>query len=183
MRKTISNLPTKHSCGFDGISAKLLKVIEPVILKSLTLLINQVLYSGIFPDKLKIAKVIPIFKKDDPSLFENYRPISLLPTIPKVLEKQIFIQLYSYFNENNFLNDNQYGFRAKYSTEYATIELIDRIVNKMDNKLMIYQVMYFLTYQRHLTVSTITFYKTKLISILWSQWISLAFVQKQKTIY
>ena len=90
MRKTINNLPTKNSCGFDGISTKLLKVIEPVILKSLTLLINQVLYSGVFPDKLKIAKVIPIFKKDDPSLFENYRPISLLPTISKVLEKTNF---------------------------------------------------------------------------------------------
>ena len=107
-------------------------VFQHVILKSLTLLINQVLYSGVFPDKLKIAKVIPIFKKDDPSLFENYRPISLLPTISKVLEKQIFIQLYSHFNEKKFLNDNQYGFRAKYSTEYAAIELIDRIVTKMD---------------------------------------------------
>ena len=132
VRKTINNLPTKNSCGFDGISTKLLKVIEPVILKSLTLLINQVLYSGVFPDKLKIAKVIPIFKKDDPSLFENYRPISLLPAISKVLEKLIFIQLYSYFNEKKFLNDNQYGFRAKYSTEYAAIELVDRIVTKMD---------------------------------------------------
>ena len=123
MRKTINNLPTKNSCGFDGISTKLLKVIEPVILKSLTLLINQVLYSGVFPDKLKIAKVIPIFKKDDPSLFENYRPISLLPTISNVLEKLFFMQIYSYFNEKKFLNDNQYRFRAKYSTEYAAIEL------------------------------------------------------------
>ena len=75
----------KNSCGFDGVSTKLLKVIEPVIFKSLTLLINQVLYSGVFPDKVKIAKVIHIFKKADPSLFENYRPISLLPTMSKVL--------------------------------------------------------------------------------------------------
>ena len=60
------------------------------------------------------------------------RPISLLPTISKVLEKQFFIQLYSYFNEKKFLNDNQYVFRAKYLTEYAAIELIDRIVTKMD---------------------------------------------------
>jgi hypothetical protein len=95
VRKTINNLPTKNSCGFDGVSTKLLKVIEPVILKSLTLLINQVLYSGVFPDKLKIAKVIPIFKKDDPSLFENYRPISLLPTTSKVLENKL---LYNYIH-------------------------------------------------------------------------------------
>ena len=83
VRKTMNNLPTKNSCGYDGISTKLLKVIEPVIFKPLTLLINQVLYSGVFPDKLNIAKGIPTFKKDDPSLFENYRPISLLPTISK----------------------------------------------------------------------------------------------------
>ena len=75
LRKTINNLPTKNSCGFDGISKKLLKVIEPVILKSLTLLINQVLYSGIFPEKLKtlflyLRKMVhPYLKTIDQSLF------------------------------------------------------------------------------------------------------------------
>ena len=81
-----------------------------------------------------LTKVIPIFKKDDPSLFENYIPISLLPTISKELGKHIFIQLYSYFNEKNFLNNNQYGFRAKYSIKCAAIGLIDRIVTKMDKQ-------------------------------------------------
>ncbi|KAI0212247.1 hypothetical protein LSAT2_002846, partial [Lamellibrachia satsuma] len=84
------------SSGFDGISSKLLKIIEPAIIKSLTLVINQVINTGIFPDKLKIAKVIPIFKNDDPTLFKNYRPISLLPTISKVLEKIIHNQLSAY---------------------------------------------------------------------------------------
>ena len=99
VKKTINNLPTKNSCGYDDISSKLLKVIAPVIIKPLTLLINQVLNTGIFPDKLKIAKLIPIYKKGDPQLFENYRPISLLPTISKVLEKIIHKQLSSYFEE------------------------------------------------------------------------------------
>ena len=72
VKKTINNLPTKNICGYDDISSKLLKVIAPVISKPLTLLINQVLNTGIFPDKLKIAKVIPIYKKGDPQLFENY---------------------------------------------------------------------------------------------------------------
>ena len=89
VRKTINDLPTKNSSGFDGISSKLLKIIEPAIIKSLTLVINQVINTGIFPDKLKIAKVIPIFKNDDPTLLKKYRPISLLPTISKVLEKII----------------------------------------------------------------------------------------------
>ena len=92
INKIIYHLPPKSSSGCDGISSKLLKVIAPIIIKPLTLLINQVLNTGTFPDKLKIAKVVPIFKKGDPSLFENYRPISLLPAISKVLEKIIAIQ-------------------------------------------------------------------------------------------
>ena len=63
VRKTIQNLPSKNSCGLDGISSKLSKIIEPAIIKPFTLLINQVLNTGIFPDVLQIAKVIPLFKK------------------------------------------------------------------------------------------------------------------------
>ena len=92
------------------------------------------LNTGIFPDELKIAKVIPLFKKDDPKLLNNYRPISLLPTISKVIEKIIFTQLSTYFNENKLIFDNQYGFRPKHSTEYAALELVDRIITHMDNK-------------------------------------------------
>ena len=134
VRKTIQNLPSKNSCGLDGISSKLIKIIEPAIIKPLTLLINQVLNTGIFPDELKIAKVIPLFKKDDPTLLKNYRPISLLSTIAKVMEKIIFTQLSSYFNEHKFIFDNQYGFRPKHSTEYAALELVDRIITQMDKK-------------------------------------------------
>ena len=132
VKKTIQSLPTKNSCGFDGISSKLIKIIEPAIIKSLTILINQVLNTGIFPDELKIAKVVPIFKKDDPTLFKNYRPISLLPTIAKVIEKIIFSQLSSYFNDTKLLFDNQYGFIPNHSTEYTALELVDRIVTQMD---------------------------------------------------
>ena len=134
VRKTIQNLPSKNSCGLDGISSKLIKIIEPAIIKPLTLLINQVFNTGIFPDELKIAKVIPLFKKDDPTLLKNYRPISLLSTIAKVMEKIIFTQLSSYFNEHKLIFDNQYGFRPKHSTEYAALELVDRIITQMDKK-------------------------------------------------
>ena len=87
-----------------------------------------------FPDKLKIAKVIPIFKKDDPSLFENYLPISLLPTILKVFEKKIFSQLSSYFNDLKLRFDDQYGSRPKHSTKNAALELTDRIITQLDKK-------------------------------------------------
>ena len=129
---TIMNLANKNSCGFDGISTNLLKIIEPAITKPLTILTNQVLCTGMFPDKLKIAKVIPIHKKGDATVFNNYRPISLLPAISKVLEKIIYDQLSCYLNDSKLLFNNQYGFRSMHSTEFAALELIDRIITQMD---------------------------------------------------
>ena len=63
---------------------------------------------------LKIAKIIPLFKKEDPHKLYNYRPISLLPAFSKIFEKAVFIQLYEYFNKNNLLYKSQYGFLALY---------------------------------------------------------------------
>ncbi len=71
------------------------------------------LKSGILPDKLKIDKVIPLYKKEDETSFSNYRPISLLQAISKIFEKVVFVQLYEYFQINNLFYKNQYGFRDK----------------------------------------------------------------------
>ena len=79
--KKISNLKSSHSRGHDQLSNMVVKLISSHIGKSLTLIINQSLYTGIFPDSMKIAKVVPIFKKDDKSLMNNYRPISVLPAL------------------------------------------------------------------------------------------------------
>ncbi len=84
---------------FDGISTKLIKTIKMSLIRPITLIINQMLNTGIFPDKLKVAKIISIHKKDDKTLFTNYRPISLLPAISKIFEKVIFKQLYQFFQE------------------------------------------------------------------------------------
>ena len=121
----------KYQGHFDH-SHYLLKIIEPAITKPLTILTNQVLCTGMFPDKLKIAKVIPIHKKGDATVFNNYRPISLLPTISRVLEKIIYDQVSCYLNDSKLLFNNQYGFRSMHSTEYAALELIDRIITQMD---------------------------------------------------
>ena len=98
--KIIENLPPKSSCGFDDMSSKFFKQITTSIIKPLILVINQIFNTGIFPDNLKIAKVVPIFKKGDDTLPNNYRPISLLPVISKVIEKIICNQLSSYFENN-----------------------------------------------------------------------------------
>ena len=86
----------------------------------------------IFPDKLKIAKVIPLLKKGDDTIFHNYRPISILPAISKMFERVMFCHIHKHFHSNNIYYDNQYGFREKHSTELATLEIIDRIVQELD---------------------------------------------------
>ena len=76
-------------------------------MQPLTLIINQSLTSGIYPDKFKISKITPLHKKDDRTVM--YRPISLLPTMSKIIERIMHSQLYAYFNENNLIAEQQYG--------------------------------------------------------------------------
>ena len=103
------------------------------IARPLTLIINQSLSTGVFPDKLKIAKVIPLYKKYDPHLVDNFRPISFLPAISKMFEKIVFNQMYDYFDRNKLLYTSQYGFRKLHSTELASLELVDRVRLDMDS--------------------------------------------------
>ena len=81
----IDNLENKSSTGCDGISNKLLKFIKDVVTKPLTLIINQMIVTGIYPKAFRASKVSPLLKKGDITLLSNYRPISLLPTISKYL--------------------------------------------------------------------------------------------------
>ena len=109
----IESLKPKASHGIDEISNKLIKHIKMVIIEPLTIIINQMLNTGIFPDLLKISKVIPLYKKDDHKIFANYRPISLLPSMSKIFEKAILTQISDYLENNKFLDPYQYGFRKK----------------------------------------------------------------------
>ena len=86
-----------------------------------------------FPGKLKFAKIRPICKKKDPRIFENYRPISLLPAISKVFEKIVHKQVYHYFVTNKLFFSSQYGYRQSHSTEHASLELVDRIYTALEH--------------------------------------------------
>ena len=90
--------------------------------------------TGIFPDDLKIAKVVPLHKKNDVNIMNNYRPVSLLPAISKIFEKVAHHQLYNYFKNKKLFYTGQYGFRDDHSTELAALELVDRLNTDMDEK-------------------------------------------------
>ena len=84
-------MDNKSNSGYDGLSSKIIKTINNDISKPLNLIINQMITSGIFADDLKMAKIIPLYKKGDINSITNYRPISLLPTLSKIFKRLIFI--------------------------------------------------------------------------------------------
>ena len=89
---------------------------------------------GTFPKILKIGKVSPIFKKGDSQLFDNYRPISVLPIFGKILEKVLYNRLYSFFMSKNVIYNKQFGFRKKHSTGHAINYSVNKIISKMQQR-------------------------------------------------
>lgn len=139
--KVITQLPNKTSYGYDGLSIKLIKKIKNAISEPMMALFNQSIHSGVFPDSLKIAKVIPVYKKGDKRLLDNYRPISILPALSKIFERIMFNQLTKYLIDYQILFSGQYGFRSGHSTEHAALELVERILSDFsqnDQTLVIY---------------------------------------------
>ena len=120
------------SLGPNSIPIYILKVYKEFFSEKLFQLINISFEAGIFPDLCKLAKVIPIHKKDDKSSIFNYRPISLLPLFSKIFEKIIYKRLYTYFNDNKLIYHQQFGFRANHSTNHALISLTEQIKSKLD---------------------------------------------------
>ena len=109
--KIIHSLKSMNSHGYDKISTRILKASAPFVLSPLTHIFNIILSTGIFPDRLKFAEVKPLHKKGDKSEFSNYRPISLLTSFSKIIEKIIYKRLYCHLSSNNILVNNQFGFR------------------------------------------------------------------------
>ena len=131
--KVIKSFKSKKSSGNDGISMTLIKQLGPSCSIPITYIINLSLSQGIVPDSMKLAKVIPIFKSKSRNSFSNYRPISLLATISKILEKVVYRRLYSFLTVNNILYDRQYGFRSGRSTIHAVTEFMSDILPALDD--------------------------------------------------
>ena len=128
----IQLLKGKKSSGHDGISSWLIKQLREQLCYPISLVINKSIEEGIFPDMLKMAKIIPIYKAKEKDSFSNHRPISLLSSISKIYEKNIYKRLYKYIEP--FLYPRQFGFRSKRSTTQAVIELNADIIESYENK-------------------------------------------------
>ena len=115
--------------GIDGLSTKILKHISDILVPHLKHLFNLCITQGIFPSAFKTGCVTPIFKSGSPFIFSNYRPISVLPILSKLLEKIIYNQMHDHLSENNLLFDHQFGFRRNHST-YMPVALIQDLISK-----------------------------------------------------
>ena len=133
--RVVESCKNKSSTDADGLSMNIVKHIITLILKPLTHIFNTSFKTGVFPDKFKIAKVIPVFKSGIKENCSNYRPISLLPQFSKILEKLFNSRLSAFLDKNNIINPSQYGFRENMSTSYALTELINEITSSLNNKM------------------------------------------------
>ena len=111
----LESLDTNTSFGIDKIHPPLLKTAALQIYRTLTFIFNLSINKGIFPDSMKLAKVVPIFKQGSRFACSNYRPISVLSSKSKIFERCIFNQLMFYFTNNNMISPKQYGFRPGFT--------------------------------------------------------------------
>ena len=124
----INDLVPKNSSGYDNLSNKLIKKLLPSLVGPLTTIFNKSLIEGVFPEAMKKADIEPLYKAKDHYESNNYRPISLLLTLSKVLEKIMYKRTYSFLELSGQIYKSQYGFRTAYSCKNAISELVSEII-------------------------------------------------------
>ena len=123
----------KKSTGSDDLPGIFTNISAPFVAETLSKLFNLSICKGEYPDVLKIAKVIPIYKKGENTDINNYRPISILTHLNKIFETIICNQMKSFLNKHNAFYKYQYGFRENHSTDHALIEIVDGIKLAIDS--------------------------------------------------
>ena len=126
------SVKTNKSTGHDDISYNVVSKCFRELCTSLKHIFDLSFENEIFPDSLKIAKVIPVYKSGDSSSLNNYRPISVLPCFSKMLECIIYRRLYSYLQENKILYSKQFDFQTGHSTDHTIIQLVEQIYENFE---------------------------------------------------
>ena len=130
--RIIQQLPNKHSSGYDNLSNILLKQLSASIQSPLELIFKNSIKTGKFPEGMKQAIVVPLYKAKDKYNVTNYRPISLLATISKVLEKIVYARIYKFLTDTEQIYPGQYGFRTGHSCQNAISELVGTIQKNLE---------------------------------------------------
>ena len=120
------------SVPISSIPVRVFKYVTDIISPILTVLINKSVISGVFPDILKEARIVPIFKGGDRSCIKNYRPISILPSFSKIFEKAVHLQLYRYFENKKIIFSRQFGFRENKSATQSCVSQSQYTYNNLD---------------------------------------------------
>lgn len=131
---TVSKIISKISCDSDGLDMYIVKETIRCIIRQLKYIINLSFDTGFFPDKMKVAKIIPLFKSGDRHSLTNYRPISLLSQFSKILEKLFVKKIYYFLEKHSLIHDNQFGFRSTRSTAMALMKITEDITTELENK-------------------------------------------------
>ena len=132
----IKELNSTNAFGSDGIPFKFIKDSLPVTIVYILVIINTSIVTSTFPSKWKQPHVLPFFKSGDKEEACNYRPISLLPILSKILEKVVALQLMHYLENNHILSNHQHGFRPMLSTETALLKVTEKLYSNIDNKII-----------------------------------------------
>ena len=135
VRKLLSSIAMTKATGSDGLPGTILKSCADLLAPSLMLIFNKSLSEGQLPPNMKIANITPVYKGGDPSQPTNYRPVSLLPIVSKLLERIVHEQLSQYLAEHNLYPSCQFGFRRQHSTEDALTMVTDKFLRARDDGL------------------------------------------------
>ena len=130
--KIIRSLNVNKAHGYDGISVRMIKMCDESLVQPFSLIFWGCTDIGVYPDTWKKSNIVPVHKKGDKQIVNNYRPVSLLPICSKILEKIIFDSTMRFLNENKLLSDAQSGFTPSDSCECQLLSFVHDICKSFD---------------------------------------------------
>ena len=120
-------LESGKGMGWDGVSPRVIKAVATELSGPLSRLFNCCIREGYYPSSFKVARVVPVFKAEDPTKFSNYRPVSVLPVLSQIFERVLKTRLTEFMDRHEVIIPGQYGFRKRHSTAMAVLDMVEKV--------------------------------------------------------